>query len=37
MYVLHVTKHFFIVSDGVGGTTELVRETVDFANQPYPL
>lgn len=37
MYVLHVTKHFFVISDGAGGTTELVRETVDFANQPYPL
>lgn len=37
MYVLHVTKHFFEVSDGVGGVTDLVRETIEFANQPYPL
>ncbi len=35
MYVHQVRKTFQVVSDGAGGTEELVREEVEFSNQPY--
>jgi len=36
MYVHQVVKTFWIVDDGEGGVEELVREHVEFSNQPYP-
>lgn len=37
MYVLKVTRTFAEARDEIGGTTLMVKEVIEFANQPYPL